>query len=69
MTRLLECDSLGFLSVDGLYHAMGENGRNKNQPQFSDHFFTGDYPTPLSDLEESRLEKQKDDNLSLLANQ
>ena len=51
MRQHLEVDSLGFLSVDGLYRAMGETGRNANQPQFTDHYFTGDYPTRLTDRE------------------
>ncbi|MEO0731030.1 MAG: amidophosphoribosyltransferase, partial [Pseudomonadota bacterium] len=42
---------LGFLSVDGLYRAMGHEGRKVGDPQFTDHCFTGDYPTPLTDLE------------------
>ena len=45
MRRMLEVDSLGFLSIDGLYRAMGETGRDKANPQFTDHYFTGDYPT------------------------
>ena len=36
-----------FLSVDGLYRAMGYPGRDARQPQFTDHYFTGDYPTRL----------------------
>jgi amidophosphoribosyltransferase len=28
---------------------MGENGRSESQPQFTDHCFTGDYPTGLTD--------------------
>ncbi|MDI7774643.1 amidophosphoribosyltransferase [Asticcacaulis sp. EMRT-3] len=47
----LECDSLGFLSVDGLYKAMGHNRRNPECPQFTDHYFTGEYPTRLTDRE------------------
>jgi amidophosphoribosyltransferase len=50
MRRWIGCDSLAFLSVDGIYRAMGEPGRNNLQPQFTDHCFTGDYPTPLTDL-------------------
>ncbi|HXY59490.1 MAG TPA: amidophosphoribosyltransferase [Methylocystis sp.] len=50
MRAIIGCDSLGFLSVDGIYRAMGENGRNARQPQFTDHCFTGDYPTRLTDL-------------------
>ena len=40
---------LAFLSIDGIYRAMGEPGRNNKQPQFTDHCFTGDYPTALTD--------------------
>ena len=51
MTAFLEVDSLGFLSVDGLYWAMGAGQRDPAQPQFTDHYFTGDYPTRLLDRE------------------
>ena len=51
MREKLEVDTLGFLSVDGLYRAMGETGRNAARPQFTDHYFTGDYPTRLLDRE------------------
>ena len=51
MRDMLEVDSLGFLSIDGLYRAMGETGRDKANPQFTDHYFTGDYPTRLLDRE------------------
>ena len=51
MTRMLEVDSLGFLSVDGLYWAMGAGPRDPACPQFTDHYFTGDYPTRLLDRE------------------
>jgi amidophosphoribosyltransferase len=37
--------------VDGIYKACGYAGRDHKQPQFTDHAFTGDYPTPLTDLE------------------
>ncbi|MGC6471297.1 MAG: amidophosphoribosyltransferase [Parvibaculales bacterium] len=50
MCAYIGADSLAFLSVDGVYHAMGHaQGRNPEQPQYTDHCFTGDYPTPLSD--------------------
>ncbi len=40
-------DSVGYISIDGLYRALGEkNGRDKNNPTYTDHFFTGDYPIP-----------------------
>jgi amidophosphoribosyltransferase len=50
MRRYIGADSLAFLSVEGLYRALGEERRNPDQPQFTDHCFTGDYPTPLTDL-------------------
>jgi amidophosphoribosyltransferase len=51
MRQMLEVDSLGFLSVEGLYLSLGEAGRNAETPQFTDHYFTGDYPTRLLDRE------------------
>ena len=51
MARFLDVDSLGFLSVEGLYWAMNAGPRNPKQPQFTDHYFTGDYPTRLLDRE------------------
>ncbi|MGH7020624.1 MAG: amidophosphoribosyltransferase, partial [Brevundimonas sp.] len=51
MRAILEVDSLGFLSIDGLYDAMGVGPRDAEQPQFTDHYFTGDYPTRLVDRE------------------
>ena len=50
MRAYIGCDSLAFLSVDGLYRAMGETGRDAVRPQFTDHCFTGDYPTNLTDV-------------------
>jgi amidophosphoribosyltransferase len=50
MRELIGCDSLAFLSVDGIYRAMGYAGRDPQRPQFTDHCFTGDYPTGLTDL-------------------
>jgi amidophosphoribosyltransferase len=49
MRQFIGADSLAFLSVDGIYRAMGEKGRNATRPQFTDHCFTGEYPTPLTD--------------------
>jgi amidophosphoribosyltransferase len=49
MRRYIGCDSLAFLSVEGIYRAMGESARNPARPQFTDHCFTGDYPTPITD--------------------
>jgi amidophosphoribosyltransferase len=50
MRQYIGADTLAFLSIPGLYRAMGEESRNAHQPQFTDHCFTGDYPTPLTDL-------------------
>jgi amidophosphoribosyltransferase len=51
MRRVIGADSLAFLSVDGIYRAMGHTARDPQHPQFTDHCFTGDYPTPLPDLQ------------------
>jgi amidophosphoribosyltransferase len=50
MRDYLGVDSLAFISIDGLYRALGEPARNAAQPQFTDHYFTGDYPTTITDL-------------------
>ena len=50
MRAFIGADTLAFLSVDGIYRAMGLAGRDPVRPQFTDHCFTGDYPTPLTDL-------------------
>jgi amidophosphoribosyltransferase len=49
MRRFMGAASLAFLSVDGLYRAMGCDRRDAVCPQFSDHCFTGEYPTDLTD--------------------
>jgi amidophosphoribosyltransferase len=49
MRKFIGADSLAFLSVDGIYRAMGAERRDPLRPQFTDHCFTGDYPTPLTD--------------------
>ena len=63
MRRFVGADSLAFLSVDGIYRAMGYPGRDARQPQFTDHCFTGDYPTRLVD----QLGEPGRQQLSLLA--
>ena len=40
----IEADSLAFISIHGLYRAMGETNRNTKSPQYCDACFTGDYP-------------------------
>eukprot|EP01037_Dinobryon_pediforme_P012607 gene12607-12697_t len=59
----IQCDSIAFLSIDGLYRSVGEERRNPLQPQFTDHCFTGDYPTPLADIQSETSGHQ----LSMLA--
>ncbi|MEO1749005.1 MAG: amidophosphoribosyltransferase, partial [Pseudomonadota bacterium] len=49
MCTAIGADSLKFLSIDGLYRAVGGQPRNDANPQFTDHYFTGDYPTRLVD--------------------
>ena len=49
MRAFIGADSLAFLSVDGIYRAMGYERRDPVRPQFTDHCFTGDYPTALTD--------------------
>jgi amidophosphoribosyltransferase len=49
MRRFIGADSLAFLSVEGIYRAMGYEQRDPLRPQFTDHCFTGDYPTALTD--------------------
>ena len=49
MRAFIGADSLAFLSIEGVYRAMGYEKRDPNRPQFTDHCFTGDYPTPLTD--------------------
>ena len=68
MTRFLDVDSLGFLSVEGLYEAMEAGPRNPARPQFTDHYFTGDYPTRLLDREIAEGKNElAERQLSLLA--
>lgn len=49
MAKFIGVDSLSFISEDGLYRAMGEEGRNAKTPQFCDACFTGHYPVALTD--------------------
>ena len=50
----LGVDSLKFISLDGLYRAVGEaEGRKKSCPQYCDACFSGDYPVIPSDKVES----------------
>ncbi|MCP4936877.1 MAG: amidophosphoribosyltransferase [bacterium] len=62
INEFIGADSLAFLSIEGIYKAMGYKSRNSKNPQFTDHCFTGDYPTRLLDRSGQAIDKQ----LSLL---
>ena len=63
MSNYIGVNSLTFLSVDGIYRATGYEMRDAVRPQFTDHCFTGDYPTALTDYSDGGNPHQ----LSLLA--
>ncbi len=48
IAREIGADSLAFISIDGLYRAMGESSRDNDSPQFCDACFTGEYPIRLA---------------------
>jgi len=56
MRDFIKADSLAFVSIDGLYRAVGSARRDNGSPQFCDACFTGDYPTSLTDLAASKGE-------------
>ena len=62
MEKFLSVDSLAFISMDGIYKAMGEKKRNGKVPQFCDACFSGEYPVPTVDHDDG----QTDSQLSLL---
>src|SRR5258707_13851898 len=45
MREIIGADSLAFLSIDGMYRAMGEHGRDPANPKFPDHSFNAAHPT------------------------
>ncbi len=63
MRKFMGATSLAFLSVDGIYRSVGYDGRDNLNPQFTDHCFTGEYPTELTDQNGGSAPRQ----LSLLA--
>jgi amidophosphoribosyltransferase len=63
MGRFIGADSLAFISIDGLYRAMGQPGRDPKAPKFCDACFSGDYPIALVDHDAGKVSTQ----LSLLA--
>jgi amidophosphoribosyltransferase len=63
MRAFIGVTSLSLISVDGVYKSVGFAGRDAHRPQFTDHCFTGDYPTHLTDMVGESAKQQ----LSLLA--
>ena len=63
MCKHINATSLKFLSLNGLYKGLIGEKRNKLYPQFSDHYFTGDYPIEPTD----KLNGLKIKQLSLLS--
>ena len=63
MCNYIKAKSLKFLSIEGLYEALIGEKRNSNYPQFSDHYFTGEYPVKPHD----NLQGLKIKQLSLLS--
>ncbi len=61
MGKLIGADSLAFISLDGLYRALGKPGRDAARPHYCDACFTGDYPVPQPDFDD-----KSDRQLSLL---
>jgi amidophosphoribosyltransferase len=64
MSDYIHADSLAFVSIEGLYKALGHDRRAEVRPQHCDACFTGDYPTTLTDQDELA---PLTDQLSLLA--
>ncbi len=58
MRDFIHADSLAFVSIDGLYKALGEAKRADIRPQYCDACFTGDYPTSLTDQDEAEVRDQ-----------
>ena len=54
--KYINAKSLKFLSIDGMYRAMGYEKRSNTYPQLTDHYFTGDYPIkPLDNLGDDKV--------------
>ena len=64
MRKIIGVKTLTFLSINGVYKALGHNKRDDSNPQFTDHCFTGDYPVEPID---SKNQKEKNNQLSLLS--
>ena len=64
MRQIIGVKTLSFLSINGVYKALGHDKRDDSNPQFTDHCFTGDYPVEPID---SKNQKEKNNQLSLLS--
>jgi len=64
MRKFMGADTLAFVSIEGLYRAMGLNGRDNEMPQYCDACFTGEYPVSLIDRDGGQTTPQ----LSFLSN-
>ena len=54
--KYIGAKTLTFLSIDGLYRAIGFDKRNDAYPQLTDHYFTGDYPVkPVDELGDNKI--------------
>ena len=54
--KYIGAKTLTFLSIDGLYRAIGFDKRNDSYPQLTDHYFTGDYPVkPVDELGDNKI--------------
>ena len=65
MARHIGVDTLAFITLDGLYRAVFDTGRDTGSPQYCDACFTGEYPIRLADREDGPVPVQ----LSLLTEQ
>jgi amidophosphoribosyltransferase len=61
MAKFIGVDSLAFITMDGLYRAVGEQRRDPAAPKFCDACFSGDYPIRMTDAD-----LNKDSQLSFL---
>jgi amidophosphoribosyltransferase len=49
MREFIQADSLAFVTIEGLYRAIGVANRDAQNPQYCDACFSGSYPTTLTD--------------------
>lgn len=61
MAKHIGVDSLAFITIDGVYRALGETGRDDNAPAYCDACFTGDYSIPLTDQDMGKTNKNQAD--------